>query len=117
MSPPCAAGAILAWVAVSLVDEAFSFCCAIAPDAVRRSAAAMLSHVVRITSSLLAQEPIAGRMVRAVNLRVAVHATPPDGAVARGRDLRAVVNRRRVPAADMAALAEHRLLGDEHAIV
>ena len=65
----------------------------------------------------LPKELVARRVVRPVNLRVAVDAAAADRAVARGRDLRAVVDRRRMPAADVAALAEHRQLRDQHALV
>src|SRR5206468_5601263 len=77
----------------------------------------MTRVLVRITSSSLPKELVAGRMVGPVNLRMAVHAAAADRPVAGRGDLGAVVNRRRVPAADMAALTEHRVLGDEHAVV
>src|SRR5262249_35214433 len=92
--------------------------CACAPAAVSTTAALMMTTCVRIASSRsLTQEAVARWVVRSVNLRMAVHAAAPDGAVARRRDLRSVVDRRRVTAADVAPLAEHRLLGDQHAIV
>ena len=65
----------------------------------------------------LTKEPVAGRAVRAVNLRVAVHARAANQTVAARRELRAVVDRGWVPRRDVAPLAEHRRFGDEHAVV
>src|SRR5262245_46299696 len=59
----------------------------------------------------------AGRMVRPVNLRLAVHAGASNDAVAAVGDLRGVVDRRWMTAADVAALAQHRRLRHEHAVV
>ncbi len=56
-------------------------------------------------------------MIRPVNLRMTVHAASSDRTVARGGDLPAVVNRRGMTARNVAALAEHRLFRDQHAIV
>src|SRR5204863_7401614 len=99
------------------VSIAFVASCAAAP-VVSRSAATMVIHPVRITASCpLPKKLFARGMVRPVDLRVAVDATASDHPVARGGELRAVVDRRGVPAADVAALAEHRLLGDQHAVV
>src|SRR5262245_4012089 len=57
----------------------------------------------------LPHEELARRMVRSVDLRVTVHAGATEHAVALvGRDLVLVVERRRMAARDVAALAEHR---------
>ena len=70
--------------------------CAAAPAAISSSAATMMKSLVRITSSCrLPKEFVARRVIRPVDLRVAVHAAAADHAVAGGGDLRAVVDRRR----------------------
>src|ERR1043166_4110447 len=85
--------------------------------------AAAITNAAAITEIFLSifmmspQERVAGRAVAAVNLLMAVHAAASDDPVAARGKLRAVVNRRGMPRADVAALAEHRRLGDEHPLV
>src|SRR5436190_11792770 len=83
---------------------------AAAPPDASRMAAATANDLVRITSSCLPMELVTSRVIRAVDLRMAVHAASADRAVAGRRDLGAVINRRRMPAGHVAALAEHRFL-------
>ena len=73
--------------------------------------------LVRMECSSLPQEEVAGRVVRPVNLRVALRAAASHDPVAPRVHLRLVVDRRRVAARHVAALAEHRLLGDVHPLV
>src|ERR1043166_2884909 len=81
--------------------------------------AAAITNAAAITEIFLSifmmspQERVAGRAVAAVNLLMAVHAAASDDPVAARGKLRAVVNRRGMPRADVAALAEHRGRGDE----
>src|SRR3954471_21787648 len=65
----------------------------------------------------LPQEEVAGRVIRAVNLRVALDAGASRDAVAARVHLGLVVDRRRVAARNMAALAQHRQLGDQQPLV
>ena len=68
--------------------------------------------------STLPHEELARRMVRAVDVRVAVHARPAEHPVALVHgDGVVVVDRRRMPRRDVAALAEHRHADGQHAIV
>src|SRR5262245_11540103 len=65
----------------------------------------------------LPKEEVSRGVIRAVDLRVAVDAGPADDPVAAGVQLRGVVDRRGMAAADVAALTQHRRLGDEQAVV
>ena len=65
----------------------------------------------------LPQERFAVRRIRAVDLLVAVDAAAPDDPRAPVLHRQVVVDGRRVARADVTALAEHRRLRHEHAVV
>src|SRR5262249_6831414 len=116
--PPNSAAAGAAGAATSRCGAGpVSLSCASAPLETRRSAATNLRSLLRMAILRLPKELRAGRVIRAVNLRMAVHAGASNHAVAAAGHLRSVVDRRRMPAADVASLAEHRRLRDEHAVV
>ncbi len=63
-------------------------------------------------------EELARRVIRAMDVRVAVHARPSEHAIAlAGRDRGVVVYGRRMPGRHVAALTEHRHAHVQHAIV
>src|SRR5262245_41799186 len=65
-----------------------------------------------------AHEELARWVIRAVNVRMTVHARSTEHPVALvGGDLVLVVERRRMAAGDVAALAEHRHPHDQHPVV
>src|SRR3954447_19137554 len=84
----------------------------------RRAAAATGTRGVACSYLPSPHEELARRMVRAVNVGVAVHARSAEHPVALvGGDLVLVVKRRRMLGGDVAALTEHRHPHDQHAIV
>src|SRR3954447_8909286 len=84
----------------------------------RRAAAATGTRGVACSYLPSPHEELARRMVRAVNVGVAVHARSTEHPVALvGGDLVLVVERRRMLGRDVAALTEHRHPHDQHAIV
>src|SRR5689334_18378998 len=90
--------------------------CADAAAATITSAAAV-SRISRRVFMTSPQEGVAGRAVAAVDLLMTVRAAAADQTVAARRQLRAVVNRRGMARPDVTTLAEHRQLGDQHALV
>src|SRR5471032_3362930 len=77
----------------------------------------MRNRAYRLSMIPLPEERVARRAVGAVDLRVTVDAAAADQAVAPSGQLHAVVDRRRMPGADVTPLAEHRKLRDEHPVV
>src|SRR5579871_2651001 len=93
----------------------FTWACT-TPVASSKSERTKLDRIVCM-SSLSAKERVAGRAVRAVDLRVAIDAAAPDQPVALRCERVGVVDRRGMLGADVAPLAQHRQLRHEHPIV
>src|SRR3954467_3138217 len=94
-----------------------SWACAYIAEVTRSAPVRIIILVRMLVAPRLPQEEVAGRVIRAVNLRVALDAGASRDAVAARVHLGLVVDRRRVAARDMAALAEHRQLGDQQPLV